>query len=71
LRPVVICFVWGGVLGVVVAGILEFDVARRLGVLYFHLRQTDHKRLVNVLYHYINATSQDQQGSWRLLKSAT
>jgi protease PrsW len=23
LRPVVICFVWGGVLGVVVAGILE------------------------------------------------
>jgi hypothetical protein len=71
LRPVVICFVWGGVLGVVVAGILEFDVARRLGVLYFHLRQTDHKRLVNVLYHYINATSQGQQGSWRLLKSAT
>ena len=33
LRPVVICFVWGGVLGVVVAGILEYDVARRLGVL--------------------------------------
>jgi protease PrsW len=33
LRPVVICFVWGGVLGVVVAGVLEYDVARRLGVL--------------------------------------
>jgi hypothetical protein len=63
LRPVVICFVWGGVLGVV--------VARRLGVLHFHLRQTDHERLVNVLYQSISTTSQGQQGSWRLLKSAT
>jgi hypothetical protein len=38
---------------------------------HFHLRQTDHGHLVNVLYHCISATSQNQQGSWRLLKSAT
>jgi protease PrsW len=32
-RPLVICFVWGGVLGTVVAGILEYKVARTLGFL--------------------------------------
>jgi RsiW-degrading membrane proteinase PrsW (M82 family) len=31
LRPVVICFVWGGILGTVAADILEYDVARSLG----------------------------------------
>ena len=31
LRPVVICFVWGGILGTAVASILEYDVARSLG----------------------------------------
>ena len=31
LRPVVFCFVWGGVLGTVVAGFLEYQVAVTLG----------------------------------------
>src|ERR687893_628817 len=30
LPPVVICFIWGGVLGTVVAGTLEYDVAKSL-----------------------------------------
>ena len=33
LRPVVICFVWGGILGTVVAGVVEYDVAKSLGFL--------------------------------------
>jgi protease PrsW len=33
LPPVAICFIWGGVLGTVVAGTLEYDVARALGFL--------------------------------------
>src|SRR5215210_4033613 len=33
LPPVAICFLWGGVLGTVVAGTLEYDVARVLGFL--------------------------------------
>jgi protease PrsW len=31
LRPVVLCFLWGGVLGTVVAGVLEYQVAVTLG----------------------------------------
>jgi len=33
LSPLAICFVWGGALGVVVAGTLEYDLLRSLGVL--------------------------------------
>jgi protease PrsW len=33
LPPLAICFVWGGALGVVVAGSLEYDLLRSLGVL--------------------------------------
>ena len=33
LRPLAVCFLWGGVLGTVVAGTLEYDVARALGFL--------------------------------------
>jgi RsiW-degrading membrane proteinase PrsW (M82 family) len=33
LPPVAICFIWGGVLGTVVAGNLEYDVMRTLGFL--------------------------------------
>jgi RsiW-degrading membrane proteinase PrsW (M82 family) len=32
LPPLAICFVWGGALGVVVAGTLEYDLLRSLGV---------------------------------------
>jgi RsiW-degrading membrane proteinase PrsW (M82 family) len=33
LPPLAICFLWGGVLGTVVAGTLEYDVVRALGFL--------------------------------------
>ena len=33
LPPVAICFIWGGVLGTVVAGTLEYDLMRTLGFL--------------------------------------
>jgi protease PrsW len=33
LPPVAICFIWGGVLGTVVAGTLEYDVTKSLGFL--------------------------------------
>ena len=33
LPPLAVCFVWGGVLGTVVAGTLEYDVMRTLGFL--------------------------------------
>jgi RsiW-degrading membrane proteinase PrsW (M82 family) len=33
LPALAVCFLWGGVLGTVVAGTLEFDVARSLGFL--------------------------------------
>jgi len=33
LPPVAICFIWGGVLGTVLAGTLEYDVMRSLGFL--------------------------------------
>jgi protease PrsW len=33
LQPIAICFLWGGVLGTVVAGSLEYDVAKSLGFL--------------------------------------
>jgi protease PrsW len=33
LPPLAICFIWGGVLGTVVAGTLEYDVMRSLGFL--------------------------------------
>jgi RsiW-degrading membrane proteinase PrsW (M82 family) len=32
LPPLAVCFVWGGVLGTVVAGTLEYDLLRNLGV---------------------------------------
>jgi RsiW-degrading membrane proteinase PrsW (M82 family) len=32
LSPLAVCFVWGGVLGTVVAGTLEYDLLRSLGV---------------------------------------
>jgi hypothetical protein len=38
---------------------------------HFHLIQTDHERLANVLYLRISLASPGQQGSLRLLKSAT
>ena len=31
IPPLAVCFLWGGVLGTVVAGTLEYDVARALG----------------------------------------
>src|ERR671921_1688954 len=33
LPPLAVCFIWGGVLGTVVAGTLEYDLARALGFL--------------------------------------
>jgi protease PrsW len=33
LPAIAVCFIWGGVLGTVVAGTLEYDVARTLGIL--------------------------------------
>jgi protease PrsW len=33
LPPLAICFIWGGVLGTVVAGTIEYDVIRTLGFL--------------------------------------
>src|SRR5215213_3803120 len=33
LPPLAVCFIWGGVLGTVVAGTLEYDVMRSLGIL--------------------------------------
>src|SRR3712207_8163009 len=33
LPALAVCFLWGGVLGTVVAGTLEYDVARALGFL--------------------------------------
>jgi len=33
LPPLAVCFVWGGALGTVVAGTLEYDLLRGLGVL--------------------------------------
>lgn len=32
LPPLAVCFVWGGVLGTVIAGTLEYDLLRNLGV---------------------------------------
>jgi protease PrsW len=65
LRPVVICFVWGGILGTVVAGILEYDVARSLGfmpTLGIGLIEEAAKLIVPLVFYFIGRYRSEAAG---------
>jgi protease PrsW len=65
LRPVVICFVWGGILGTVVAGILEYDVARSLGfmpTLGIGLIEEAAKLIVPLVFYFLGRYRSEAAG---------
>ena len=51
-----VCFLWGGVLGTVVAGVLEYDVARALGFLpklLIGLIEESAKLIVPLIFYFL------------------
>lgn len=65
LRALVICFVWGGILGTVVAGVLEYNLARRLGflpTLGIGLSEEAAKLLVPLVFYFLGRYRSEAAG---------
>ena len=65
LPPLAICFLWGGVLGTVVAGTLEYDVARALGFLpklLIGLIEESAKLLVPLVFYFLGRYRSEAAG---------
>jgi len=65
LRPVVLCFLWGGVLGTVVAGFLEYQVAVTLGFLPkigISLIEEFAKLIVPLLFYFLGRYRSEAAG---------
>ena len=59
LPPLAVCFLWGGVLGTVVAGTLEYEVARALGFLPklgIGLIEESAKLILPLVFYFLGAT---------------
>jgi protease PrsW len=56
LQTLAVCFLWGGVLGTVVAGALEYEVARALGLLpklLIGLIEESAKLIVPLIFYFL------------------
>ena len=65
LPAVAVCFLWGGVLGTVVAGTLEYDVARALGFLpnlAIGLIEESAKLIVPLVFYFIGRYRSEAAG---------
>jgi protease PrsW len=65
LPTLAICFLWGGVLGTVVAGTLEYDVARALGFLpklIIGLIEEGAKLIVPLVFYYLGRYRSEAAG---------
>jgi protease PrsW len=65
LTPVAICFIWGGVLGTVVAGTLEYDVAKSLGflpTLGIGLIEESAKLILPLVFYYLGRYRSEAAG---------
>lgn len=65
LPPLAICFLWGGVLGTVVAGTLEYNVAVSLGVLpklFIGLIEEGAKLIVPVIFYFLGRYRSEAAG---------
>ena len=65
LPPLAICFLWGGVLGTVVAGTLEYDVARALGFLPklgIGLIEESAKLLIPLVFYFLGRYRSEAAG---------
>jgi protease PrsW len=65
LPAVAVCFLWGGVLGTVVAGTLEYDVARALGFrpkLAIGLIEESAKLMVPLIFYFLGRYRSEAAG---------
>ena len=65
LPPLAICFIWGGVLGTVVAGTLEYDVMRALGFLPklgIGLIEESAKLIVPLIFYFVGRYRSEAAG---------
>jgi RsiW-degrading membrane proteinase PrsW (M82 family) len=65
LPALVVCFLWGGVLGTVVAGTLEYDVARALGFLpklLIGLIEESAKLIVPLIFYFVGRYRSEAAG---------
>src|ERR687897_2540910 len=65
LPALVVCFLWGGVLGTVVAGTLEYDVARALGFLpklLIGLIEETAKLIVPLIFYFVGRYRSEAAG---------
>ncbi|MGI9048023.1 MAG: PrsW family intramembrane metalloprotease [Rubrobacteraceae bacterium] len=65
LPPLAICFLWGGMLGTVVAGTLEYDTARSLGFLpklLIGLIEESAKLIVPLLFYFLGKYRSEAAG---------
>lgn len=65
LSPLVICFIWGGVLGTVIAGTLEYDAARSLGFLPklgVGLIEESSKLVVPLIFYFLGRYRSESAG---------
>jgi protease PrsW len=65
LPALAVCFLWGGVLGTVVAGTLEYDVARALGLmpkLLIGLIEETAKLIVPLIFYFVGRYRSEAAG---------
>jgi protease PrsW len=65
LLALAVCFLWGGVLGTVVAGVLEYDVARALGFLpklLIGLIEESAKLIVPLIFYFVGRYRSEAAG---------
>jgi RsiW-degrading membrane proteinase PrsW (M82 family) len=65
LPALAVCFLWGGVLGTVVAGTLEYDVARALGLLpklLIGLIEESAKLIVPLIFYFVGRYRSEAAG---------
>ena len=73
LPPLAVCSLWGGVLGTVVAGALEYEVARILGLLpklLIGLIEESAKLIVPLIFYFIGRYRSEAAGRVSLLSCA-
>src|SRR5687768_11098772 len=65
MRALAVCFLWGGVLGTVVAGALEYEVARALGFLpklLIGLIEESAKLIVPLMFYFMGRYRSEAAG---------
>ena len=65
LQALAVCFLWGGALGTVVAGVLEYEVARTLGFLpklLIGLIEESAKLIVPLIFYFVGLYRSEAAG---------